>query len=274
MQYKTATSKLVVALSSLMLFLGCANNSTNSKNNVGEPLASAMFAGSDSPNYKQAAQMNVELGIGYLKQGQTARAKSKFMHALKLAPQLPEVHAGLAYFFDTVGESKEAEKEYKKAINLGKHSGALYNNYGAFLCKQARYKEADAAFRDALKDKTYARTADVFENAGICALKNSQYLEGENYLKTALRYEPNRPASILELAYIDLQKGRILKAKELLNQYASVGTPTPRSLALGIELAIQLGDKESLESCVLSLQTLFPHSPEYQAYLKTQNKEP
>src|SRR5207244_1806608 len=105
---------------------------------------------------ERTALLNVELGLGYLEQNQRARAKSKLIYALELAPNLPETKGAMAYFQEMVGELKEAEKLHKNAIQLAKYKGAQYNNYGAFLCRQARYSEADKAFQQAINDKHYA----------------------------------------------------------------------------------------------------------------------
>ena len=165
------------------------------------------------PDLHKAALVNVELGIGYLQQGQTARAKSKFTHAIKLAPTAYETHAALAYYLEQVGDYKESEKEHHKAIKYGSTKGAVYNNYGAFLCRRGKLQEADKEFHKALLDKEYERTAEVYENAGICALKGTDMAVAENYLKTALMRDPKRSVTMLELAALNLRQGRLAEAR-------------------------------------------------------------
>lgn len=229
-----------------------------------------------NPDYQKAALINVELGLGYLGQGQVARAKTKLMHAVKLAPNISETHSALAYFMEMVGDYKSAEQEHKKAVHYSSGKGAVYNNYGAFLCRRERYKEADQAFHYAIEDKEYVRTAEVYENAGICALKwkdkTAAELKASEYLTTAIRRDPTRTSAVLELAALNLKQGKASEAKDLLGRYKSVAEPSARSLWIGIQVAKLLNDEASVSNQALQLKSLFEDSPEYQMYLKSEKK--
>ncbi len=219
------------------------------------------------PELQKAALVNVEMGLGYLSQGNTSRAKSKFIHALKLAPTSHEVHTAMAFFLEKVGDIKESEKEHRKAIRYGSGKGAVYNNYGAFLCRQGRMKEADVTFQKALLDKQYERTAEVYENAGMCSMKAEDMAAAENYFKTALMRDPRRSNTMLELAALNLKQGNFQEAKTYLNHYKQTSEPSARSLWLGIQLAHRTHDSTALANQSLVLKNLFESSPEYQQYL-------
>jgi type IV pilus assembly protein PilF len=221
-----------------------------------------------APDLKKAALINVELGLGYLGQGQVARAKNKLTHAVKLAPELPETHSAMAHFQEMVGDNVEAEKSHKKSIKEASNKGAFYNNYGVFLCRQKRYKEADEIFQNALNDKDYDHSAEVYENAGICALKWPNNEKARTYLEAAVRRDPSRTNAMLELAGLNLNQGQIQKVNELLGRYKTVAEPSARSLWLGIQAAKANNDIESQETQILLLKNLFEDSPEYQSYLK------
>lgn len=251
-----------------LVIVGCANKSGKSASDEINPSARTSFEG--SPDFKRAALVNVELGLGYLSQGQVARAKTKLTHAIKLAPNLPETHSAMAYFLEMVGERKDAEREHKKAVNLSVNKGAVYNNYGAFLCRGNRFKEADHAFQQALQDKEYSRTAEVYENAGLCALKWSDHEKAQEYLLTAIRQDPSRSMALLELADLNIRQSKFNEAKAFLNRYRTVAEPSARSLWLGIQVAKALNDSNSTASQALLLKNLFEDSPEYQLYLKSE----
>lgn len=229
------------------------------------------------PDYNKAALINVELGLGYLSQGQVARAKTKLTHALKLAPKLAEAHSAMAYFSEMVSDFKNAEQEHKKAVRLSAGKGAVYNNYGAFLCRRARYKEADDAFQYAVQDKDYPRTAEVYENAGLCALKwpesaNSE-IKAAEYLTTAIQRDPNRSSAVLELAALNLKQGKLEEANALLDRYQTVAEPNARALWLGVQVAQGLKDIENAKLKASQLKKLFQDSPEYQQYLAAENQK-
>lgn len=144
----------------------------------------------------KAGLINVKLGLGYLEQGQVTRAREKLNHALELAPNLSEAHSAMAYLLESADELAAAEKEYKKAISLTREAGAFYNNYGAYLCRQKRFAEADRAFKLAVKDRKYLRVAEVYESAGICALQAGEEAKAKKYFQTAIKRDPRRAASI------------------------------------------------------------------------------
>ncbi len=118
-----------------------------------------------------AAKTTVKLGLGYLEQDQKIMAKAKLNHALALDPRLPEAHSAMAYYFEKVGNLREAEYKHKKAIRLADKKGAFYNNYGAFLCNNARFIEAEETFLVALKDPLYEGIGQVKENIKACRLQ-------------------------------------------------------------------------------------------------------
>lgn len=220
--------------------------------------------------HHKAALVNVELGLRYLSQGEVARAKTKLTHALHLDPKATETHSAMAYFLERVGDHKDAEKEHKKAVKYGKEGGAVYNNYGAFLCRQGRVKEADVAFKKALADKNYPRTAEVYENAGICALQATECEKAENYFMNAIRQDPKRTNALLELTALNLKQNKLDAAKLLLSQYKQIAEPSAKSLWLGIQLSHKLKDQNGVASNAQSLKNLFEDSPEYQQYLTSE----
>lgn len=222
------------------------------------------------PDFQKAAMLNIEMGQAYLAQGQLSRAKQKFVHALELQPKMPEAHSAIAYFYETVGDVDEAAKHHAQAINFGNGKGRFYNNYGTYLCRQKRFKEADRAFNNALKDKQYIKTAEVYENAGICALQQPDEDKAYQYLKTAIKNDPRRALASLELADLELQKNNLQAALFYLNLFKQNNQPTPRYLWIGIQTYKRLNKKDELASAALQLKSLYPQSDEYKQYLESQ----
>jgi len=224
------------------------------------------------PDNMKAAETNVNLGLGYLEQGQLPRAKNKFLKAISLAPKKAMSHAALAYFYEKVGDYSEAEKEYKASLYYANKNemGALHNNYGAFLCRQGNYLAADKQFEVALNDKSYIRTAEIYENAGICALKWQKTAKAEDYLTTAVLRDGTREKALLELADLSWQRHDYTKADKYLQQYKKYGSNSPRSLWLEIRVSESLANWDAVASQGLLLKNLFPDSTEYTLYQKSQ----
>jgi len=279
MMFRKISFSLIIVIG-LIGLAACGNKSkpkdaeetTKPSEEISKPSKESMDT--QDPDFERAAMVNVELGLGYLTQGQVARAKTKLTHALKLAPNLAEVRSAMAYFLEMVGDYKDAELEHKKAASLSSAKGAVFNNYGAFLCRRGRFKEADQAFHTAINDKSYPRTAEVYENAGLCAIKwKGQDIKAAEYLTTAIRRDPNRPNAVLELASLELKSGKFREAGDLLARYKSIAEPSPKSLWLGIQVARALNDENSAASQGLMLKNLFQGSPEYELFVNSEKNE-
>lgn len=249
------SKKLLVLISSVICISSCVNDTHQLTNG-------------DKVDLKKAALLNVELGRSYLVGGYTERAKRKFIHALNLMPNSPEVHSGMGYFWETVKEHKEAEKHYRKSIALGNGKGEFHNQYALFLCNQDRYKEANKHFLIAINDKLYDQTAQIYANAGSCSLKNTDYTKAENYFIKGLDHDPRKIELLLDLAKIALNTRKLQSAENYLQKFynANDNTPTPEYLFLGIKVAKKLGQEDKVISKTMALKNLFPDSMEYRAY--------
>lgn len=261
--------KIAVVIILPMLIIACMGKKSEKDKNTSLPVATKTTA-----DFYRAALLNVEMGKTYLEQGQINRAKQKFVHALELKPKLPEAHSAIGYFYETVGDIEEAEKHHTQAISYGDGKARYYNNYGTFLCRRSRYKEADRAFNSALKDKQYIKTAEVYENAGLCALQAHENQKAYVYLQTALNHDPNRSLASLELAGMELARDNMLAAVQYLKMYkGSTSEPTARGLWIGIQTYKKLQRNDELASAVMQLKSMFPESAEYKAYKESNKHE-
>jgi type IV pilus assembly protein PilF len=66
---------------------------------------------------EEARDAYVQLGIGYLQQGQTGRAKVPLKKALDLDSSNADAHAALALVFQIEMEPKLADEHFRKAIS-------------------------------------------------------------------------------------------------------------------------------------------------------------
>lgn len=196
------------------------------------------------PDLKKASQFNVQLGLGYLKQGDRPRAKKKLLTALKQDPQSADVNAAMAYYFEQTNEIDQAKKYYTKAIDLSSNSGAQLNNYGTFLCRQGDYKKADAYFMKAVKDQQYVHTSGAYENAGLCALAVPDNEKAEQYFKMALEQDPSRRESLYELVKLESKIGHNADALKAVNEHIDVVSTDKLILSLAKDIASKEGKTE------------------------------
>ncbi|MFM2322190.1 MAG: type pilus biosis protein PilF [Pseudomonadota bacterium] len=233
--------------------------------------ACSIFSKSKIPTTgPQAAETNVQLGLAYLQSGDVQRAHQKLLLAEQQAPESLQAQGAMGYFLESTGSLPSANTYYRRAIALNPKSGAAQNNYATFLCRQGRYLEADQHFLLALQDPTYLNTAQVYENAGLCAMQIPDSKKASAYFTQAITQDPKRAMSWLELGRISYQEKDYQQALQYLDHYMQLTKePTPNALWLGAVLARALGDQSAAGRYTLMLQTRFPNSDAYKALIRT-----
>ncbi|WP_173237103.1 type IV pilus biogenesis/stability protein PilW [Legionella antarctica] len=220
--------RFLIIMTSLFL-LACQHNKINQEQT------------SKKPDLGKAASFNVQLGLGYLKQGDRPRAKKKLITALKQEPRSADVNAAIAYYFEQTNELEQARKYYLKAISLSSNGGAQLNNYGTFLCRRGQYKKAETYFLNAVKDEQYVHTAGAYENAGLCAQAIPDLEKAKLYFTNALNQDPSRRVSLYELVKIESKEGKDAQALELMQKHPDLVLNDMIFLSLAKEIANKAG---------------------------------
>ena len=104
-------------------------------------------------NKKEAALARLKLALEYLKTGNTAQAQLNLERAEKLDDSVDGIYSSYAYYYQTVGETALADKAYLQALEDFPDNFNTRNNYGAFLCDNRRYEEAEKQFVLAIEAK-------------------------------------------------------------------------------------------------------------------------
>jgi len=219
----------------------------------------------------RADQVNalVRLGMGYIRNGDYARAKDNLNHALELDSRSAKAHDGLALVFQLEREFDEAEKQFKLALRYDSKFTRARNNYGAFLFSQGRYKEAINQLTIAAKDQFYDGRPTVFENLGISYQKLGDDKDAESAFVRSVALNPRQPRALLELAEIRYGQKQYAAARNLYARYERVAKDNARSLLLCVQLARVFTDNNREASCALALKNIYPASPEYKEYQQT-----
>lgn len=202
-----------------------------------------------------AAGYNVQLGLGYLKQGNIPRSKRKLLLALDQAPSSPEPHAAMAYFMEKTGDVERASSYYKKAMEFAPGRGTQLNNYGAFLCRQGDYVQAEQYFLKAVNDLQYENTAGAYENAGLCAMAIPDDTKAEHYFLKAVEQDPSSVQSLYELVKLEIKHKHPSEALAHLQKYPETVLRSQELLVLAVQAAhqsdqleIEAGYRRSLDS--------------------------
>ncbi|WAJ36540.1 type IV pilus biogenesis/stability protein PilW [Pseudomonas sp. GOM7] len=216
---------------------------------------------------KEAVDAYVQLGIAYIQQGDTQRAKVPLKNALDLDSSNADAHAALALAFQVEMEPKLADEHYRKALSQRPDDARLLNNYGGFLYEQGRYKEAQETYLKAAEDNLYPERSRVFENLGLTALQLGQREQAKEYFQRSLRLSSRQPRALLEMAQLSYEDRAYVPARSYYEAYSELAPQNARSLLLGARLAEVFEDRDRAASLGLQLKRLYPASQEYQQYL-------
>jgi type IV pilus assembly protein PilF len=203
------------------------------------------------------------------------RAKRKLLQALEQEPNSIPALDAMAYYLENTGDNKSAEEYYLRAIQVSAVDGKAHNNYGAFLCRNKRYIDADKQFMLAVQDPAYLNTAEAYENAGLCAEQIPDANKATAYFQKAIANDPSRAASYLELSQLTYNQSNFPLAQQYFDRYTALTKNMgPEGLWLGIRLARKLGDPTTAGNYSLQLQSKYPHSTEYQQLYASQINKP
>ncbi|BAJ01344.1 fimbrial biogenesis and twitching motility protein, putative [Shewanella violacea DSS12] len=235
-------------------------------------MSERVYTGTDIPVAERtfdnvaAAKQRAQLGLTYLQRGNSAQAKFNLNKALKFAPNIEAVNVSMAHYYQFVGELDIAETYYRKAIVSTDATGDGMNNFGVFLCQQKKYEESEKVFLKAIKLPKYTRASASYENLGICSRKAGNLEKAQKYFRMALKYDPRRQVSLIELTEINVDTGDYLKARTQLLSYHRVIAESAESLTLGIKIEQGLNDLNAARKFGILLLAKFPASVEAKQY--------
>jgi type IV pilus assembly protein PilF len=218
----------------------------------------------EQENKTRVARTNTELGIGYLRQGERKLAIEKLQKAIEADSDYAPAQHSLALAYQEFGQLELAEKHFRVALELQPDDGAVHNNYGAYLCGQNRYDDAEEQFKAALRDPTYRTPQAALENAGLCVLRKPDFDKAEQYLRQALKVEPALPGALLGMARVSFERNQTLNTRAWLQRYEAVAVLPPSALFIGVQVERRLGDNEAARRYAAQLSSRYPDSVEAQ----------
>ncbi len=223
------------------------------------------------PSMDEAAALNLQLGIGYLRQNDLRAAQGKLEKAIEQDPDLVMAYTILGLVYERLSDYEAAERSYRRAVTLAPRDPDALNSLAAFLCRtETGRPEALDLFDRALSvslSQQFSNKAMVNTNAGVCA-KQTDLDRAEHYLRAALAENPQYAEALLQLADVSYQRGNYLQSRAFLQRYASVAPPSPAMLWLAMRVETALGDAPAAHDFGLRLKREFPASVETRSLLE------
>lgn len=215
-------------------------------------------SGADDFDKQKAAKTRLSLGLTYLENGNFSQAKFNLDKALSFAPEMADVHYGMAYYFQNVEEYGSASASYKKAMALAPKNADIANSYGAFLCSQGDYEQAKVYFFKALNSDIYNSSAETYENLALCSQSQNALDDAIGFLEDALNHQPGRAKSLFLLAQMQLQANRFAAARDSLRRYEKVASVSADSLWLAVKIEQGAGSPNRASDYANMLLSLYP----------------
>lgn len=220
---------------------------------------------------KRAAELNAELGLGYMNEGQYQRAKYKLDKAIKLDPENAHAYHYMAELYRRLKEYDKAGDYYQKALSLAPNDPNLQNNYGIYLCDIKQYDKAYKHFEKIISDPLYPARASAYENIGLCAMRQGKLKFAQGAFTSALQINKKMPKSLIELSQLSFDEGDVKKSYDYYNRYLAIAPQTPESLWIGILLENEMGHKDTVASYKILLKGKYPDSEEAKRLIRLEN---
>lgn len=231
-----------------VIISGCASQQEQDPNDV-----------SDS---RKAAESNTSLGLEYMNRGQYEVALGKLKKAIREDPGYAPGQTVIAVLYERIGEQELAGKHYRKAYEAAPNDGDVNNNYGVYLCKTGKQDQAIGHFLKALDDPFYSTPAIALTNAGSCEIRNGNFTEADEYLRRALKIEPDLPDALMNMSRLSFEQQNYLSARAFMQRYENSASHAAETLLLAFRIEMASGNSRAATKYKLVLESNFPESEE------------
>lgn len=216
-------------------------------------------SGVKSANLKEAARVNTQLGVDYLRKGLLKDAVIKLERAVEQDSDLASAHAALALAYVQLGNNDGAEDAYREALDADPNDPEIRNNFGVFLCRQKELAEAEKYFMEAARHPNYRTPEAAWTNAGAC-IRDQDMEKAEMYFRKALEANKDYPDALVQMAWLSYYKQDYWRSRAFLQRYDAVGQPTAETTWIALLIERALGNKSEAAAYERQLQTKFPDS--------------
>jgi tetratricopeptide (TPR) repeat protein len=185
-------------------------------------------------------EAHMVLGTLKLNDWEWADAEREYKRAIELNPSSSRIHGGYAYYLSNMGRHEQGLAEARRARDLDPLSTGAYQRIGAVLLNAHRYDEAIEQFRKTLElDPNYSLTHTYL---GYTHAAKGQYDQAVAAYQEAIKLGEDKPSTRIFMGYSLAMSGKRDKALAIVKEMQ-----TTREYVSPAELAVLyagLGDKE------------------------------
>ncbi|WP_269623974.1 tetratricopeptide repeat protein [Prochlorococcus marinus] len=148
----------------------------------------------------------ISQGLGKLKE-----AEKWFRKAIEIKPDYAKAHSNLGIILRDLGQLKEAELSYRKAIEIKPDYAEAHSNLGNVLRGLGQLKEAELSYRKAIEIKP--DYAEAHSNLGIILRDLGQLKEAELSYRKAIEIKPDYAEAHSNLGNVLRGPGQLKEAE-------------------------------------------------------------
>ena len=227
-------------------------------------------AASDTKTRNQAAEINTQLGLTYMRQGNLQAAREKIEKALGQNPKTAQTQMAAGFLYDRLGEDKKAHGHFEQAVKLADGDPDVLNNAAVYYCRKGDKKVGEKYFLQAAQSPLYKLPEVAYTNAGRCARADGRPAEAEQYFRRALTFNAKQPDALLQLADLFQELGKSAQARPFLQRHLASTPATSSALWLGYRIERSLGDALTATEYAERMKMEFPTSTETGALLEAE----
>lgn len=207
-----------------------------------------------SAKERRTADIHHDLGVEALRAGRAQEALGEFDRALAADGGFAEAYLGRGLVLELAfGRLDEAERAYRRAIELRPGYSEARNDLGQLLARTGRYDQAIVEFDAALSDMMYREPYVARCNKGQALWQMGRKDEGLRELRACLAAAPRYCDGRRELGRLLLGDGRVKEAiAELTGYVRACEQRADAHLQLGrarMKAGDAAGARESFERC-------------------------
>jgi TolB-like protein/Flp pilus assembly protein TadD len=152
------------------------------------------------------------------------RVKQAADEALRLEPGLPDLHRTLAGYYEALGDSAQAERQFELWGRAAPSDPQAIAEQAARQAAQGKWQDAQASLERALQ--LDPRSASLLARAGAIYTRAGRYRQGEPYYDRWVALTPDDPQPYGLKAWLHLLQGDTARARRVLKGGAtSAGLP-------------------------------------------------
>ena len=222
------------------------------------------------PEPERAAEINLEIGIDYLRKNNLGAAKEKIDRALEQNPRNAQAHTTAGMLYDRLGQADKAESHFSKAVQLDPENPEMKNTYGAYLCQKGKYSRGEKMMLEAASNPLYRTPEVAYFNAANCARNDGDLKRTEENLRKAVAARPKFGEALFQLADLAYKRTDYLAARGFLQRYLEVGRTNAASLLLGVRIEQGLGNTEAAQNYAERLKMEYPRAAQTKELLESE----